>query len=89
MADFRGADTAQLYRAVSDGRLSPLPLETASFQAFEKLVRDLTSEKASGGRRSDSHDRWARKLKKISVLLANDYPAERQDLGHFVGDPYQ
>ena len=73
-SDYRDGGTAELYRAVSSGELTPLPLNTSSFMELEEMVVCLTKDK------SFLMDKWLKEIQRVWILLKKDYPVERMEM---------
>jgi phosphatase NudJ len=72
--DYRGGGTAELYRAVASGGLTPLPLDTPSFAALEEMVQRLTKDDAF------LMDKWLAEIQRVWALLEKDYAVERLEM---------
>ena len=70
-SDYRSSGTAELYRAVASGRLSPLPLGTPSFAELERMVQCLTREEKL------EVQAWKTEIKRVWDLLKKDYAMNR------------
>eukprot|EP00933_Yihiella_yeosuensis_P017391 TRINITY_DN14534_c0_g1_i1.p1 TRINITY_DN14534_c0_g1~~TRINITY_DN14534_c0_g1_i1.p1 ORF type:complete len:282 (-),score=33.74 TRINITY_DN14534_c0_g1_i1:169-954(-) len=66
--DFRSSDPLVYYPKVASGTMRPHSLDTASFEALENFIRDLTS------RRDLDYDDCVRKVKSVWKQLVKEYP---------------